>query len=460
MKKTLIWLLVFALLLSGIGFVGYKIWTVIEYRNSHIFVEEAVYAKDAAFLDLRGTGVSLEHYETVKAQLPNCEIRYDLPFQGAFYPDDTRELALTSLTEEDMALLDYLPQLETVDARGCRDYDRLLQLQQRRPDCHVRYTVTVLEQEYEDTATTLSFSGSEIRAEELQKALALLPKMESIHFDQPTIPAEELMLLRETNPQITITWEKDALGSTYRDDVTEIDLSGRKDLTLEQVEQELVWFPTLEKVVMCDCGFDSETMAAFREKMRQQYKVVWSLSINGMKVRTDDTYFMPAKYGKEVTNFQAQQLIYCEDMICVDLGHMNIFQVDWVTGMPHLKYLILADNDLMFIEPLSTCKELVYLELFMTWVNDYTPLLGCTALEDLNVAVTNGDPMVFKQMPWLKNLWVNRLGVTPKEHAELQEALPNTRIESEHGWPTGNGWREVDNYFKMRDFLGMPYNSW
>jgi len=65
--------------------------------------------------------------------------------------------------------------------------------------------------------------------------------------------------------------------------------------------------------------------------------------------------------------------------------------------------------------------------------------------------------MVFKQMPWLKNLWVNRLGVTPKEHAELQEALPNTRIESEHGWPTGNGWREGQRYYEMRDIVGMGY---
>ena len=188
MKKTLIWVLIFALLLSGVGFVGYKIWTLIEYRNAHIFVEEAAYAKDSTFLDLRNTGVSLEHYETVRSQLPDCEIRYDLPFQGGFYPDDTKELKLSSLTAEEVALLDYLPQLETVDARGCRDYAQLLALQQRRPDCRVRYTVTILDQEYGEDTTELSFSGREIQPDGLQQALNLLPKVQTVHFVQPEIP--------------------------------------------------------------------------------------------------------------------------------------------------------------------------------------------------------------------------------------------------------------------------------
>ena len=81
---------------------------------------------------------------------------------------------------------------------------------------------------------------------------------------------------------------------------------------------------------------------------------------------------------------------------------MAIQDISFVKYMPHLKYFIVIDAPLMYIDAISTCKELIYLEFFWTWINDYTPLLGCTALEDLNVARTNGDILTFKDMPWLK----------------------------------------------------------
>lgn len=458
MKKVWIWILLIAilLLLAVGGGVGYRIW----YLTNHIFVEDAVYEADLTYLDLRGTGVSLEHYEAVRRKLPDCEIRYDLPFQGSYLPDDTKELTITSLTDEEVVLLDYLPELAEVNAEGCRDYDQLLALRQRRPDCHISYTVTILGEEYPESTTELSFAGEEPEAEELTAALAYLPDMESIHFDQPRMPAEELISLREAWPEIHITWEKDAFGVTYADDLTEIDLSGKEGISFDEVETELAYFPSLEKVLMMDCGYDDDTMAAFRERMRSQYKIVWSVKINSLTVRTDDTYFMPAKYGAVATNFQVQKLKYCEDMICVDLGHMAITDISFVEGMPHLKYFIVIDSPLMYIEPISSCKELIYLELFWNQISDFTPLLGCTALQDLNISRNNGDPMVFQDMPWLKNLWIDGSDVRSDEKPVLEAALPDTYIKYCDGEMTANGWRDLQNYFDMRDFLGMPYNTW
>ena len=73
-KKTIIILAaaVAVIALAQGAVVGYNMW----YNNTHIFVEDAVYEKDARFLDLRGTGISVEHYETVKEQLPLCDITW------------------------------------------------------------------------------------------------------------------------------------------------------------------------------------------------------------------------------------------------------------------------------------------------------------------------------------------------------------------------------------------------
>lgn len=504
MKKTLIIIFVILLVLAlgaAGGILGYNRW----YQNNHVFVDDVAYEKELSFLDLRGTGASMEYYESLRSQLPDCEIRYDLPFQGGFYADDTKELTITTLTDAEVELLDYLPQLKTVDARGCTDYSQLMALQERRPECKVLYTVSFYGVDYNQDAREMVF-GTEMpensaetvpeetqpenkkskdEAEETQpeasagtqaepqpqlsellQVLAWLPKMETIHFHQPEMSGKDLVSLREAYPNITVTWEKDAFGTTFQHDVTEIELSKMYFSSLDEVEAQAAYFPSLEKLVLLDCGydrknlFDDETLAAFREKMRPDYKVVWSMNLYGMVVRTDDLYFMPNKYGIKISNYMLPRLRYCEDMLCVDLGHHNVVDLSFVEGMPHLKYFICIDSNLLYIEPLGTCKELVYCELFWTPISDFSPLLGCTALEDLNIARTNGDPMIFKDMPWLKNLWVPSYRMTEDKRAELQDALPNTNIVYCDYEMTRNGWRELPNYFAMRDLLGMPYNKW
>ncbi len=464
MRKWIILAIVVVLLL--LTAVGGALAYYIQYQNNHIFVEDAVYEKNLTYLDLRGTGRSLDHYETVRQQLPDCEIRYDLIFQGQVCGDDTTELTITSLTDEEVALLDYLPGLTAIHAEGCRDYDQLRALQERRPDCAVTYTVPLFGREYAHDTRELSFGSEDLAMEELTAALENLSQMETIHFDQPTVAPEALNALAEAYPEIAITWEKDAFGATYSSEITELDLTGMRLQSLEEIEQGTGYFPNLEKVILSECGpdektwFDNETMAAFREKMRPQYKVVWTVQINDLKVRTDETYFMPAKHHEVVTNYQVQNLKYCEDMVCVDLGHMAISDISFVEGMPHLKYFIVIDAPLMYIDSISTCKELEYLEFFWTWINDFTPLLGCTSLQDLNISRTNGDPMVFKDMPWLENLWIDGFDIKMSERPELEAALPNTFIKYCDGEMTANGWRDLPGYFEMRDYLGMPYNRW
>ncbi len=459
MKKSIVWLLS-AVILVLLVVLGTMIWYVY-YLNSHVIVDDMAFEKSVESIDLRGTGASVEEYEQLRSQFPDIPIRYDLPFQGTFYEDDTREITISALTEADIALLDYLPKLEMVHAEGCSDYGLLLQLQARRPECHVSYSVPLMGESYGEETEELQFGENQPQLQELLDALCWLPNVKQIHFEQPRLSLEELLRLRETYPGIAVTWVKDALGETYADDVTEIDLSGREDLTFDQIERELAYFPDLEKVVMCNCGFDDETMAAFREKMRSRFKVVWSLEIYGIEVRTDDPYFMPAKHHVEVSNYQVQKLRYCEDMLCVDLGHMPITDLSFLEGMTHLKYFICIDSPLMYIEPISNCKELIYVELFWTQISDFTPLLGCTSLQDLNISRTNGDPMVFKDMPWLKNLWIDGYDISrASERQELEAALPNTYIKYCDGEMTANGWRDLQNYFDMRDLLGMPYNTW
>ena len=69
------------------------------------------------------------------------------------------------------------------------------------------------------------------------------------------------------------------------------------------------------------------------------------------------------------------------------------------------KYLVLADTSISDLTPLENHENLIFLELFLTRVKDYSPLTTCRALEDLNLCYTNGDPAPIAEMTWLKRLW-------------------------------------------------------
>ena len=516
--KVLLVLLLISLVLFG-AVAGGVIWM----KENHIFVGGRMYPEHAQVLNLRGSDVSLEDYMQIREKIPDTEVYWDVPFQRTSYPNDIRYLSLQTLSEADIEQIAYFTELTTVNAVGCRDYDALLLLQQTYPDIRVLYTVeiqdwecpmdivdmklyTLKEEEiplfrylpqlktvdaaecddyaqlaalqeqypelevsyavpilgtdYPEDTTELTFEALE-SAEELLARLGDLPRLEKVHMVEPTAPAEQLTALLEAYPDLTITWEKTILEQPHTSDDTEFDFSGMALESTDTVEAAMAYFPNAEKVILCDCGLDNETLAAFRDRAREDYKVVWSVTVTGIKVRTDETVFHSSAHEVALIDEQSYDLFYCEDMIVVDIGHSHVKYIEWVKGMPNLKYLILADNWIKDLTPISSCKNLIYLELFMNnHIPDYTPLQGCTALQDLNLARTYADPTPLAQMTWLKNLWINMTGIEDHERKLLSESLPDTKIMFDYGWPTGGGWRELQNYFDMRDLMGMPYFGW
>ena len=219
----------------------------------------------------------------------------------------------------------------------------------------------------------------------------------------------------------------------------------------------MAYYPDAEKVIMVDCGIDNDTMAAFREEKRAEYKVVWKVMCRTIPVRTDEVFFHPYQHGiYNVFDDDLVNLKYCEDMICVDLGHNSLHHCDWAAYMPNLKYLILAWNIYMDdISGLSNCDELVYLELGWTQVRDFTPLLGCTKLEDLHLKYVYSDPGVIHEMTWLKHIFWE--GCKPVYQQALKESLPDTYILFGGENSQTKQWRKLPNYYAQRDVLGMGY---
>ena len=413
----------------------------------------------------------------LQEQYPGLDVSYIVTIGGTEYPRDAVAVATAELTDEEISLMAMLPQLKSVDATGCQDAARLGALSAAFPEIHVTYQVELLGKTFTEADVSATFEDPDV--EELMEKLICLPGMESVHLVEPEASAEALRQLMETYPSITFTWDKTVLGTTFNSAETVYDFS---DIALTDspsynwraaldaaetaritavVEEAMSWFPNAEKVILPAYAMDNETMAAFREKMRPSYKTVWTVYVTSKPVRTDQEIIHSSAYKVCFIDEQSQDLKYCEDAIVVDIGHSYVKNIEWVKGMPNLKYLILTHNWVKDLTPLSTCKELIYLELYWNdHIPDYSPLLGCTALVDLNISGTYADIEPLYQMTWLKNLWANACGLTLEEQTTLKESLPNTTVMTTGGSYTSGGWRQVQGYFDMRDIMGLPYNTW
>lgn len=413
------------------------------------------------WLDLRGEGISLSQCQAQAEAAPQSRVVWELDFQQQTIPATAREINLTHLDWFDLPVLDALTKLERIDGSRCTDYPQLLALAARRPECRVHYAVA-LGGSALDCEDCLLCPGMCSRRQ-LRQALSYLPHARQVDLRSTGLSQTDCMALADSFPGIRFLWDAQIGEHFFPTDSRMVDLSGVPMEDSREIEALLPYLPEVEKVVLCDCGIPSPDMAALDARY-PDIRFVWRVKLGPLSARTDDKWFAPITKRQLIGGHDADELKYCTDMECIDLGHCWIRDCEWARNMKNLKYLVLADTYVTDLSPLSELKHLAYLELFVTPVRDYSPLLGCTGLEDLNLGYTYGDPTPICQMQSLKNLWWGGIGHVPWVSGQspanmLRSSLPNTRITLYSGSSTALGWRQLPHYYEMRDRIGMYYMS-
>lgn len=484
---------------------------------TNVVVGGHLYPKSAEFLNLRDQEVTVEEYKQLSKKLPKCDIYWNVPLSSGKFPENSQILKISSLTEDDIDAIACFEDLVLVEAENCTDYAQLQQLQDRYSHLAVHYTVNISGTEYpydatqvelssltdEDIsrmqylpnlqfvqagqcsdytkvdalkaayphltiATTVTIAGQEFDGETTELTvtgfaeadityLKYLPKLQRVHLVNPKLSGEQLQSLAAQLPNASLSWDVTIGGQTFRSDVTEVEIVGA-DIDAQELKSALVSLPNLEMVFLNECNVDNDAMAALRDEVRADYKLVWTVQCGSITVRTDATYFHPIQqYVWYFFDEDAANLVYCEDMICVDLGHMSIHHVEWLKGMPKLKYLILAHTQIANLNGIENCKELVFLEVDWSPVKDLSAVKGCTALEDINIGNTYADITPLTEMPWLRNVYcVGRGEATAAAlNRALAEGGTTVFYQAEH--TVGGNWRRLPNYYAMRDVLGMSY---
>ena len=438
----------------------------------------------------------------LKQLRPDVQVKYHVPLGGRTFASDAVQLNLPDIREEELSLLQYLPYVKTVTVSG-GEPEALAALKEACGERGISFRVQVEGQLLSGDVETLTLTGAGTQTVHL---LHLAAGLKEVHFIEPEADGTALAALAEALPETRVTWEKTVFGLTFSSDAAQIDLTpvmalgtnqklgdrtvyqrgldypvlhtdeevrsavklfeghplpdktGDTARLIEEAKAAMAYFPEAQSLVMCGCLLDNEAMAAFREEMREIYKVVWSVECGEIAFRTNTTFIMPAKYHVYyLSTKQVYNLRYCEEATAVDIGHMNVSDISFVEFMPELEYLILAHTSVQNIDSLAGCRKLKFLEVDHTAVQDLTPLQSCTALEDLNIGNTWCPVDPLKEMTWLKNLWMVFRG---KRVPELAEVLTETNIVYQGNATVDSGWRDLPNYFAMRDALKMYYMSW
>jgi len=256
-KKTLVIVLVVIVLVLALGIAGALgfVW----YRDNHVFVEGTAYPIGAQSLDLREEDISFEHYDSLRDQLPGCDILWNVPFQGGKHSSDTEKLTISALTEADIEVLEvYFADLKTVDATACHDYAILETLMERLPNLEVSYGVSLGGQTYAPQITDIVLSNGEYDFVTLMENLVYLRQLTAVKLRMPELTTEQLEELQETYANITFTCTAEILGQEYETDTTELDLSALTSDGVPGVLEKLPLLPGLAYVNLMDAEGTSE----------------------------------------------------------------------------------------------------------------------------------------------------------------------------------------------------------
>lgn len=526
MRKVLISVIVvLALVLAALtGFI----W----YQAGHIFVDGAAYAKDADVLDLRGQSISEAHYLTVQQALPDCEVIWDVPFQGGKVSSDVQQLTITRVESEDIRMLKaYFPKLQTVDASGCTDYPMLALLARELKDCQVSYQVDLGGTSADPNLDAMVLEQGSYTFETLLENLQYLPRLRTLHFPTSDLSGQEQDLLKKAYPQLEVTSTVEILGKEYDSVTAKLDLSAMKSADVESVSSKLALLPQLQEVELMgssgsyllltdvqklknaapevsfhySCDFygvtvsttdtevtlknlsikampetgiageiramldimdncqrivveglsqydkiwtriSSAELAEIREEYRDKTSVVWRVFFGENGSSLTDAEVIRAVYG--VTDDNSKDLIYCENVRYLDLGHNEFLDyMDFLSGMTDLEVAILSGAPLRDLSPIAACKNLKFLEIAnCQYIPNIDALKECTQLEMLNISFTTFEDLSpimdlnLTHLTSVRNKFVSK-GEPEEALQSFIDAHPDCWTVYEGEQPYGVGWR-------------------
>lgn len=392
--------------------------------------------------------------EKLCARLPDVKVSYQVNLGTLSVEPDTTELTLEPGDFDLGTLTKNIPHLKDLTTVTLNTTTLTLEeiegLRAQFPEITFTYTVTILGQTYEETATEMDLSSmTSGEVSEAAGKLSMLPELENLNLTDANgssqLSKEDVKLLQaSTNAVIDYTF--DFFGKKISTADEEIIIQNVKigDEGLPEVRLALDILPGCKRFVLENCQISNEEMAKLRDEYREQTKVVWRISF-GKGTTLTDAQVIRAVYDLVDTN--CDNLKYCEDARFMDIGHNEYLKTsEFISGMKSLEYVIVSGSMISDLKPFGNCKNLKVLEAaFCEYIESVEGLETCENLEYLNISnthVTDLSPLDGLNLKDLcAILYLNSRSRVPQEEQERFQALKPDCEMHFTGHPYGSTWR-------------------
>ena len=254
--------------------------------SSYSVFSGRVIPRRADVIDLRGEDISVQEAEALAAKYPDKTVLWDVPLSGGSRPSDAEDLEITALSLSDIPLFSCFPNLKSVDASGCADYEALLALRAACPALELTAFVSV-----GGKAVPMDAQRAVLRAdtplEELLEKLPFLPELYRVSFTGGAVSYEMQDALTAAFPALSFRWDVELLGRTASSAAKELSFAGSSlsERDVHTLCENLFRFPSLERIDLTGCGLTAEQIKAVRSASGAV--TVYELELFGKTVSTD-----------------------------------------------------------------------------------------------------------------------------------------------------------------------------
>lgn len=353
--------------------------------------------------------------------------------------------------------LKYLNTVTCEDKTITKDKKNMLEEMYPNIQFNIIPTIEIFGLNVREDAEEIDLSSSHIEDTSIIiDSLKQFPDLKKVNLLNQKLAQDLQFELMQTYPNISFEWNVEIAGKTVEYSITSLDLSNAQIEDLDSFKNALKLLPNLNYLDMSDCNLSNETLASLREQF-PNIKIVWTVYFGIWKTKTDAIAFSVLIRTFNYTRMKSEDLEplkYCTDLQALDLGHQAITDISFIAdNFPELRILILADNKITDISPLSKLKHLHYLELFINRVSDLSPLIQCKELVDLNLCyngtLSNISPLLNNDFPNLERIWISHCGISSYNYSLLKKKYPKAKIITSGAGSTNDGWRTHDRYYSM-----------
>ncbi len=176
-------------------------------------------------IDAREAELSAGEYDAAATALPDSEIRWSVPIGNERFDSFSETLTLSSLPEEDVAMLLYFPYLKAIDATRCADCVSLAEAASLLPQTEIRWYVPSPDGQIDGSAGSLAVKG--LSDGELRALLPLLPRLRELDLRGSSLSEAEADALAADYPALALKRSFLIWGERVDGDAEELDLSNR-----------------------------------------------------------------------------------------------------------------------------------------------------------------------------------------------------------------------------------------